>query len=686
MVGKALWRQSVALSLATALCACPAPTGPAGPAPATTQATLPAGDAGGGRVFESRVEEKNLLLENRQAATQYLRAKLVSLLAERLSALGFDPAGAARLAASGQAAEFEVRGHRERFAGREADAGKIVEAEVFDVRGRLRLVLSDNEVEELYQILQSLPVSNRESAEKLAEYLEQFARLEPPAEKLNGLRERLAESWAKILEADLMLLREIKPQDAEPPELAGATEQLRRFSAYFAGHSRLEPLYVQLAQGWLRWLLQLGDRPLAEQRPRLLRVRQAAAGLLPLMNYVDKAVELAWRDRIFKLDDQHVPFAAIREEFLVFLEEFPSSRFYSEMELRFVDRWVEHLLKIPVGDLESLSSLQLEVQLLGQRFPTLSRRTEVESRLARECLRLLSAARPTSLEAMTGLRQLAARCEPFLPAGAETVQMKKNLDDVEQQLVKERDDGLEKAALKDLNFFIAWEKAARGLKWGSTVKEWSSAADFARLWAEGRDAGADCQCNLDPEEPCRVFQEQSERGRFQVTARFFQNKLFGLDLCNLWVGDGLAAVYNFFSRRYQRRHSPQQASRLIATGEGEVTFGKKDDLLWLLSCRMGTCLVQVREARLYKLYQQQQREENRQFQDAQAEQRKQRLQRGWQKGDCVRWGCGAECLFQGRVESREQNRYRVVVEEARENPRLQGRREWVPEEELYDCL
>ncbi|RME24477.1 MAG: hypothetical protein D6806_09505 [Deltaproteobacteria bacterium] len=385
-----------------------------------------------------------------------------------------------------------------------------------------------------------------------------------------------------------------------------------------------------------------------------------------------------------KLDEKKLDFDELREDFLAFLRKFPKSRFYPEMELRFVARWVGKLLGANPGKPEDLLRFAEEVKLLKSRFPHLAELERVMSHFGELCLAVLEKAEIGDLEAMKMVRRVEKSCDSVLPAGIRTVKVRKRLDDTQRRLERQLADKREKAELRGFEFFRMWDDAIRDLRWGSTRDDFARRGKFAGLWKEGQDAGEDCQCTFDPESPCRLFEPDAEHGGYEVVARFFNDRLYGIDLCNLMVTTKLPAVYRFLSRRYRPAHSRSAATRFLEAATGTLRFEGRQLAVWL-DCRQGICTLRVAEKKAWEKKRRLEDEMRRDRQREIEQRRRQRLERGWKPEDCVEWSCGAACTARGKVVRAEGKRYLVLVDRNPEEPLQAGRRIWIRAEELNDC-
>jgi hypothetical protein len=381
----------------------------------------------------------------------------------------------------------------------------------------------------------------------------------------------------------------------------------------------------------------------------------------------------------------------MKPDFLLFMETFPRSDFYPELELRFLARWIEYLLAARPENLEELQAYHREVKLLSERFPSISNLDKIRAALGDRCIRVLSRVGLPDLEAVTRVRKMAKRCDPFMVAGMDLMNMRERIDRREELLVRMRDDREEKKALKDLTFFIRWDRVVRKLGWGKPRKGWSKKGAFSKMWSKGKDAGSNCRCTLDPEEPCRAFEEEGPRGGFEVVARFYRQRLSGVDLCQVFVGRNIPALYRFFSRRYKKAHGGSAAARFLAGGGGtgggiqSVRFGNQAKLLVTLECGQDVCTVRYRHGPALAAREKDEKLARQREEDRQRKARQKRIHRGWRAGDCVNWDCAKTCRYTGRVKLRRKGRYLVEIVKDLDDPKLKGTNTWVPQKELYDC-
>jgi hypothetical protein len=648
------------------------------------------------RTFISEVNEENLLLENEEAAKGYLRQKLVGLLVKQLSELGYEQDQASVLATAGTLEEFSITAHEEQVVGKGAEEGLITDKVVWDVRGRLKVVLNDDYVVGLGDWLDRLPLDSMEEVETVSGYLKRFAVLQPDAEQLARLQKKAGDRWAGLIEPYIrvQLERDVEKLETYMGVLVRLSSILKQFHQLHPGHPKyqeLEKLFIHAALKAVKT-----EEVKAQNFPSIKTMMERIAGIagqhLPaVMPYLMRDLEISWRDRLERLDKEKTPFPKMKADFLLFMETFPRSDFYPELELRFLSRWIEYLLTARPKNLEELDAYEKEVKLLSERFPSFSNLDKVRAALGARCIQVLSRAELPDLEAVARVREMAKRCDPFMAAGLDLVNMRERIDQREELLVRKRDDREEKKALKDLTFFIRWDRVVRKLGWGKPRKGWAEKGAFSKMWGTGKDAGANCRCTLDPEEPCRVFEEEGPRGGFEVVARFYSQRLSGVDLCQVFVGHNIPALYRFFSRRYKKAHSGSAAARFLAGGGGtgggiqSVRFGNPAKLLVTLECGQDVCTVRYRHGPMLAAREKDEELARKREEEKQKKARQKRISRGWRAGDCVNWDCAKACRYTGRVKLRKKGRYLVEIIKDLDDPKLKGTNTWVDQEELYDC-
>ncbi len=672
---------------------CPGPQ--TGVRPAGTGDKPPDGGAPPGRSFRVEVDETNLILASEAEAKDYLRKKLVGTMAAKLSELGFDGGQATRLSTDGKLEAFSARGHEERIHGQGKDAGLIKTAVLWDVKGVLEVGLSDDDLRQLIDHLDGLPLSSMQEVDVLERYLARLAPLVPDDEAFIHLRRKVGDRWAALLTPWLKIQLDIPVEPlgeyrAALGRVAMVLGDFRRAHPEHPGFAPLEKAFTLAALKGLRSMPVKAEnfQPINDYLGAVERM--GAASMPGLMPYLKRDLELAWRDHLVALDDAEAPFPETRKGFLYFLELYPKSQFYPDLELRFLTRWYEHLLATKPEKLEALVQMQREVELLSTRFPHFGRLADVRAALGLQCVRVLGQVEAADLKQMAHIKKVRQGCEASMPAGNETVQMRARLDRMEQQLTERRDDRLEKKALDDLTFFIAWDEAIRGLKWGQPKDSWVGQGAFAAKWATGTDAGADCRCSLDPDEPCRAFEQEGPAGGFELVARFHQGRLAGVDLCSVYVGDKLTPVYQFFARRYDLHHEGSQAAAFLAgaggpAGAGGLGFAHRDDLKITLERSADTCTVRYQSVAMMSEQQRARQAAAKKEAAERAKARAARLRKGFSPGSCVRWACEPVCGFTGRTKTHSKGRYMVTITRSREDRRQVGTDVWVPEKQLYDC-
>ncbi|MBN2497391.1 MAG: hypothetical protein JXR96_22560 [Deltaproteobacteria bacterium] len=640
------------------------------------------------RRFEARVDEKDRLLAGEKAARDYLRQKLIGLMANQLVKLGYDPGRAGQIATLGKLEAFSVRGHREKV----KTEGGVAEREIWDVRGHLIVDLRDAEVTELGARLESLPRESLDEVRALTAFLPHFGKLEPDRVVLARLRSQAGDRWAELLGPYLKAEtdRPVQPLAAYLDGLRGVAATLSEFHGHFPdhpAHERLEKDFVLAALKALQTIEVKADNQAAIEK-LLGELDEMAGRFFPrLLPFLKRKLELAWRDRLVQQDEDKLPFEKIRDDFVIFMRQYERSEFYPDLQLRFLKRWSESMRTRRIAGLDDLAALQQEVRLMGERFAEFEGLAEVRQLLGERCVQVLAKVEMPDLEALERIDKIVAGCDPFMASGSKTLAARERLARRRADLERERDARLEKAALRDLAFFQEWDRAVRDLPWGKPREGWEGKGAFVGLWGKGKDAGESCRCSLDPDEPCRVFDAEGASGGFEVVARFHGDRLMGLDLCEVYTGGILPTVYRFYSRRYARKHSKKQAAAFLSGARGgvqRVGFASKGGLNVVLERSVDSCTVRYRDAGLEAELQRQERQARDEMDELRAQERLDRIERGWQPGDCVRWDCHPACRYTGRVRAMRAGRYELVVTEV-DDPREQGKVLWVRGEQLYDC-
>ncbi len=648
-----------------------------------------------GRLIAVEVDETNLLLADEQAARDYLRRKLIGLAAQRLVEFGFDGGRASRMAQQGRLGAFAVRGHEERVMGQGKQAGRIDQRVLWDVTGELRLVLGDAEVAALVERLAGLPLDSMEAIEAVESYLERLDALRPEAEARARLGREVGDRWAELLKPWLAIQVDIPvaPLEQYLDALGRVALVLADFKQAHPKHPAFAALEKAYTLAALKALRQLDVRPenFTAINRLLSRVEEMAGDVMPgLMPYLKRDLELAWRDHLVALDERDAPFAETRKGFLYFLELFPESQFYPDLELRFLARWYEHLQAEQPQDLEQLAEMRREINLLEARFPHFGQLDAVRQALGRQCVRVLGAVEADDLDEVRRIQQGLGGCKPYLPAGHATVQMRDRIERLEQTMLDKRRAERERKALSELVFLIEWDRAIRGLKWGTARGRWTGEGSFARLWRQGRELDEACSCSLDPSDPCRAFEPEGSGGGFEVVARFQDDRLAGIDLCGVLAGERMDAVYRFLARRYTKHHPGRDAAAFLAGSGGRagttgLRFDFKNELQVEVERSTDQCSLRYRSVAMLDAKQRAELAAREQAARERARARRQRIERGWTAGSCVRWDCEPVCTFRGRTKTREGDRYLITISRSRRDPNAAGNDVWVEAERIYDC-
>ena len=645
-----------------------------------------------GQTISVKVNERDLLLPDEVGARKYLNQKLIALMTKELISLGFDGKTAASMATSAQKKDIFVRGHMEKIMGQGKDAGKIYDENLWDVRGQLQIVLSSSRLDELYKQLESRPLSNMEHVMYLESVFHNMQQKRINTTRFESLMNKTAEKWFKLLYPWEKRQFEIPvaPLDAYLKTLNRVRLVLEDFHKAHPDHpgfATLEKTFTLAAIKAVRSIKVQSENFTAIKR-LLDKIQKMAGKLMPgLMAYIKRDLELAWRDYLVSMDDKKESFLKMREGFVFFLELFPESKFYPDLELRFLSRWYDHLVSFVPKDLHGLEEMLRQDSLFHKRFPTFDGLKDVDNVVGKRCVSVLSRVNANDLDFMARINNALSQCESYLPAGNSTVRMRERLERLEQKLTDARDDRQEQKALSDLNFFVQWDKAIESLPWGAPKKKWNSEKSFMEKWNSGKDAGSECRCTLDPEEPCRIFNSTGLAGGFEVVVRFSDDRLSGVDLCEVYTGDKLEAIYRFFARRYRALHSGRQAAMFLAGTRNDIgmSFVKGDKIHVTLERSTDTCTIRYRSVKMMSEVEKREKEKAAKQAKDRARARKERIEKGWNPGQCVRWECRPVCQYQGRTKTKSRNRYMVTITNSRKSPTEEGSEVWVDEDDLYDC-
>ncbi len=640
------------------------------------------------RRIEVMLEEKDRLLADEPSAHRYVKQKLTGLLGRRLMEFGFDEARAALLASKAEFVGVAARGHQEKV---KTDTG-VEEKVIWDVGGKLLIDLDEGQIAGLAKRLDGLALDSLSAVEQMIGYLKGFTALSPDRVVLARLRLRVADRWAGLLgpTTKAVLDRPVLPLVDTMAALEDVAGRMRAFHQSFpdhAAHSRLEKQFILAA---LRAIEAVGIQADKQEAldARLAELKAMAGDIMPkLMLFLERKVELAWRDRLTKLDGTEKSFAKVRDDFVVYLRRFPKSEFYPELEKRFLKKWSKALIRQQVADMNGLSAMLGEARLMKERFSHFKGLPGVDAAVGKRCVAVLARVAVPDLPAWARVERLLSACEAYLPPGNKTVNMRGRLERLGSSLTKARDDLAEREALGDLAFLFEWDAGVRELAFGKERKHFPGQNRFAKLWEAGRDAGEQCRCSLDPDLPCRLFEVNGPAGGFEVVVRFYDGKLSGVDLCQLYAGPRVPLVYRFFSRAHGRRHSKRDAA-MFQSGQGKISalrFGQNDKLQVVLERAQDMVTVKYRNAELEAKAHQDGLAAKAEAGQVGRKVRTERIERGWEAGDCVRWDCRPACSFLGNVRSKAKGRYEVAITDSFDDPRKVGRIIWVEQERLYDC-
>ena len=205
----------------------------------------------------------------------------------------------------------------------------------------------------------------------------------------------MGDQWAEALRPLLKLQLQfpVKPEDKYLESLAGLAARLTSFREGFPLHQEypaLEKLFTRAALHLLKTVkVQAQNYPTLKQLLADLEsiTKDCLPGVIP---YLLRDVELAWRNRLEKLGRDQVPFPEVYKDFYLFMQMYPNSDFYPDLELMFLVAWADYLAARKISSLDQLSEYLKEVSLLKVRFPRAGSGEKASQLLGQRCVAMLS--------------------------------------------------------------------------------------------------------------------------------------------------------------------------------------------------------------------------------------------------------------------------------------------------------
>jgi hypothetical protein len=176
-------------------------------------------------------------------------------------------------------------------------------------------------------------------------------------------------------------------------------------------------------------------------------------------------------------------------------------------------------------------------------------------------------------------------------------------------------------------------------------------------------------------------------------ARFYNNRLYELEICGLYAPGKSTTLLRFLESRYKSKNEGKRIQEFFAQRgapglEGALSFAdtaRKRTLFLTRQGNLSNVLYRDNGEQAQKMKEEKQKESA--MSREMEQERKARVSKGFKAGDCVRWRCDIDCNYEGRVKKVDAKSQKVTVTITRslENPYEEGRNVPIGAEELYDC-
>jgi hypothetical protein len=329
---------------------------------------------------------------------------------------------------------------------------------------------------------------------------------------------------------------------------------------------------------------------------------------------------------------------------------FPSSKFLPDLMKRLEAAEVKFLLAPASDDAPTFIILTEAYRNFLSRFPGSKSHPAVSQAIITKCGAVLP-----GIEARTDDEYKAlTRCWELCFDVTRGKALYDLLKTAQPEFISANKTRIEKELLGSLGFFLYWDIALQGIRFGAPRAAFPGGGKASELW-EGGENAAQCLCRSSPEDMCRHVYFSGEY--YEVAVKFGAKGLYEIELCNFNMPPSKRAfVYQTLRDRYVPLHGRPEGERFVNGISGdELEFsamgGKKHRATVSASGEKGNI-------RFYSP----------EFAPAGTEVRPVAVQKRdtpvFRKGDCVRWDCDIECKYEGKVKERKGSEYTVTVRKA----------------------
>ena len=341
------------------------------------------------RTLQVQIDENNLRFDTDLQARTYLVKKLRALLAKRLVEEGFSTKWALVKVQSMQPCAWQMRPHEEKVYGTGVEAGLIKQVVLWDLVADFRLDLKDEDINGLLRGLSQRPLQSFRDALDLVDQTKMFAKLTPPKIEFDQFMHTLSSKWLALLQDELQnQLQSGKTTQQIVVVLEQVAAHVHRYRQTFPNQAAvvqaltsIQPAFRKAALAALH-RVPVNAKRVEKRKDVIQELERVVRSVWPdLVSFLRRDLELTWRDRLLELEKRRLPFSAVRDEFVGFVQLFPSAEASLDLRTRFLTRFANFLAETTPRDVDALRKMQHDVLLYQTLCPT----TEQTSRVYR-CL------------------------------------------------------------------------------------------------------------------------------------------------------------------------------------------------------------------------------------------------------------------------------------------------------------
>ena len=607
-----------------------------------------------GALLEAEFEGKNFAgFSSGGEAKQALKEKLYDELERKLLAYGFAKSETGNILIGAKFQEMAADEKKVDI----SEGGKVKRVLVYDLAGRASVRIGPAEVQKLFNTLVELQPASENEVTRFRASLKLFTALNPPANHVDRLRDKLKRAWLEQAKASVSsaLGNRALPADAFARAFADVYPTVKAYreeTGDAEGTAQLGAIVEALGKKYFTATAIDSSRA-----PGIAAAIEAiggqAAGEFPdLAGKLKGVVEFRWREQINEMSQgEATPLNRLKIEVDEFIRQFGGSKFAAEAQRRLEARLVRYLGLTETAAGAELAAYTDEYLDFSKRFPSSASQAEVRGAFVGRCAKVLP-----GLEAKNDDEY--ARYTKCWEACFEAAKGRPEYDRLKTAQAaflagnKSRD---ERDLLGGLGFVLYWDRAAAEFRFGGPKGSFPGQGKAADMWDSGQESEK-CFCRASPDDLCRAIRFSGEY--YEAAAKFGPKGLYEVELCSFEMPQSKRAfLYQSLRDRHKPLHKKAESEKFLNGLSGDdlefaPTGGKRHRVVIGAAGDRGS-------VRFYMpgLAPSEERKAG-----TAAEEK--RPARAWKKGDCVRWDCDGECRYEGKIKDKKGPRWLVTVKKA----------------------